>query len=73
VHADGDAGHPHGLARRRQARDVAELAERDQRGQLAHPIQPHQRLAAGLATGELAQLALEWGRSAPTVIACLAW
>ena len=33
--------------------------ERDQRGQLAHPVEAHQRLAAGLAARELAQLALQ--------------
>ena len=59
MHADVDAGHPDRLARRRQATDVAELAERDQRGQLAHPVEAHQRLAAGLAARELAQLALQ--------------
>ena len=42
-----------------RAADVAELTERDQRGQLAHPIEAHQCAAAGLAAGELAQLALE--------------
>jgi hypothetical protein len=57
--ADVDAGHPDGLAGRRQPPDVAELAERDQRGQLAHPIEAHQRSTAGLATRELAQLALQ--------------
>ena len=42
-------------------RVVAELAERDQRGQLAHPVDAHQRPATGLAAGQPAQLALQRG------------
>jgi hypothetical protein len=54
VPADVDAGHPDCLARRLQAPDVTELAECDQRGQLAHPVEAHQRAAAGLAARQLA-------------------
>jgi hypothetical protein len=61
MHADLDAGHPDRLAPGRQPLHIAELTQRDQRGQLAHAVQTHQRLAAGLAARELAQLALERG------------
>ena len=61
VHADVDPGHPDGLAGGVQPRDVPELAERDERGDLAHPVLGHQRLAAGLAAGERAQVPLELG------------
>jgi Mrp family chromosome partitioning ATPase len=53
IDADVDAGHPDRLARGRQASDVAELAHGDQRGQLAHSVELHQRTAAGLAAREL--------------------
>ena len=39
--------------------DVPELAQGDQGGDLAHPVLGHQRLAAGLAAGERAQIPLE--------------
>jgi hypothetical protein len=58
---DVDAGHPDRLTRRREPKHVAELAERDQRRQLTHAVEAHQRLATGLAASELAQLALERG------------
>jgi hypothetical protein len=37
--------------------DVAELAERDERGQLAHSVESHQRATASLSARELAQFA----------------
>ena len=57
----GIRGHPNRLARGRQPLHVAELTQRDQRGQLAHPVETHQRLAAGLAARQCAQLALQRG------------
>jgi hypothetical protein len=54
-----DFGHPDGLAGGVQPPDVSELAERDERGDLAHPVLGHQRPAAGLMTRERAQVPLE--------------
>src|SRR5829696_5880818 len=56
VHADIEAGAAHRLARRRQARHVAELA--------ADPVVAHQRPATGLAAGQPAQPLLERGELA---------
>ena len=59
VHADVDAGHPDGLARSVQPGDVPELAQCHQRRDLAHSVLGHQRLAAGLAARERAQITLD--------------
>jgi hypothetical protein len=56
-----DPGHPDRLARSVQPGDVPELAQRHQRGDLAHAVLGHQRLAAGLAACERAQVTLELG------------
>ena len=40
---------------------VAELAQRDQRGDLAHPVLGHQRPAAGLSARERSQIPLDLG------------
>jgi len=61
VHADVDAGHPDRLPGGVQSRDVAELAQRDQRGDLAHPVLGHQRLAAGLAARKRTEVSLDRG------------
>jgi hypothetical protein len=59
VDADVEPGRPHGLARAGEPLHVAELAEDRRRGQLADPVLADQRLAARLAAGEPAQLALQ--------------
>ena len=61
VHADIDPGHPDRLTGGVKARDVPELAQCDQRGDFAHAVLGHQRLAAGLAASERSQVPLELG------------
>jgi hypothetical protein len=59
VDGDVQAGVAHGLARGGEAARVAELGEDRDRRQRADPVVAHQRAAAGLALGVLAQLLVQ--------------
>ena len=64
VHADVEAGAADRLARRRQARHVAELGDDAGRGDRPDAVVAHQLAAARLAAGKLADVALERGELA---------